>query len=89
MTCSEVVYGTTFYGCHQISSLLRSTVSITADTNILPRLRTILLSLHPTATSKHCTESIYTHPSLNSCSHAYLRIVYSRPYYSRTPALIL
>ncbi|GIY75463.1 hypothetical protein CDAR_21321 [Caerostris darwini] len=88
MTCSEVVYGTTLRLSSNI--LCSDQLSLSSPTQTyIPWLRTILLSLHPTATSKHCTESIYTHPSLYSCSHAYLRIVYSRPYYSRTPVLIL
>ncbi|GIY85442.1 uncharacterized protein CDAR_426111 [Caerostris darwini] len=37
-------------------------------------LRAIIRSLHPTANSIHCIESIYTNPSLYSCSHVYLKI---------------
>ncbi|GIX90281.1 hypothetical protein CDAR_506721 [Caerostris darwini] len=50
----------------------------------ITRLQTIMWPLHPNATSKHYTESIYTHPSLYSCSHVYLRLIgCSLPYNSR------
>ncbi|XP_035207411.1 uncharacterized protein LOC118182202 [Stegodyphus dumicola] len=77
-TCSELVY----------SIILRLPSDILCLDQLSPpsptptyvnRLRSIMQSLIPIATSKHCSEPIHIHPSLKSCSHVYLRINSVKP----------
>ncbi|GIY69324.1 ATP-dependent DNA helicase [Caerostris darwini] len=72
-TFSELVYGSTLRLASDVFCSDRLSPPSPTSTYIT-QLREIMLSLHPTATSKHRTKSIYTHPPLYSGSHVYSRI---------------
>ncbi|GBO25985.1 hypothetical protein AVEN_213061-1 [Araneus ventricosus] len=70
-SCSELVYGAT----------LRLPCDMTDVSNIPPcdiefitDLRHRMQQLNPVATSTHCTDRFYIHPSLKSSSHIFLRV---------------
>ncbi|GBO21922.1 Pro-Pol polyprotein [Araneus ventricosus] len=70
-SCSELVYGTTQrLPCDMID------VSDTppCDIEFITDLRHRMQQLNPVATSAHCTDRFYIHPSLKSSSHIFLRV---------------
>ncbi|GBO08309.1 Transposon Tf2-11 polyprotein [Araneus ventricosus] len=85
-SCSELVYGTTLrLPCDMIDV----SVIPPCDIEFITDLRHRMQQLNPLATSAHCTDRFYIHPSLKSSSHIFLReIVCSRHYVNLILVLI-
>ncbi|GBN95167.1 Retrovirus-related Pol polyprotein from transposon opus [Araneus ventricosus] len=70
-SCSEIVYGTTLrLPCDMIDV---SDIP-PCDIEFITDLRHRMQQLNPVATSAHCTDRFYIHPSLKSSSHIFLRV---------------
>ncbi|GBN21365.1 hypothetical protein AVEN_122955-1, partial [Araneus ventricosus] len=70
-SCSELVYGTTLrLPCDMIDVSDISPCDIEFTTDLRHRMQ----QLNPVATSAHCTDRFYIHPSLKSSSHIFLRV---------------
>ncbi|GBM38058.1 Transposon Ty3-G Gag-Pol polyprotein [Araneus ventricosus] len=70
-SCSELVYGTTLrLPCDMIDV---SDIP-PCDIEFITDLRHRMQQLNPVATSAHCTDRFYVHPSLKSSSHIFLRV---------------
>ncbi|GBN41135.1 hypothetical protein AVEN_223292-1 [Araneus ventricosus] len=70
-SCSELVYGTTLrLPCDMIDVLDIPPCDIEFITDLRHRMQ----QLNPVATSAHCTDRFYIHPSLKSSSHIFLRV---------------
>ncbi|GBN70242.1 Transposon Ty3-I Gag-Pol polyprotein [Araneus ventricosus] len=70
-SCSELVYGTTLrLPCDMIDV---SDIP-PCDIEFITDLRHRMQQLNPVATSAHCTDRFYIHPSLKSSSHIFLRV---------------
>ncbi|GBN40212.1 hypothetical protein AVEN_239957-1 [Araneus ventricosus] len=70
-SCSELVYGTTLrLPCDMIDV---SDIH-PCDIEFITDLRHRMQQLNPVATSAHCTDRFYIHPSLKSTSHIFLRV---------------
>ncbi|KFM73226.1 Sorting nexin-29, partial [Stegodyphus mimosarum] len=77
-TCSDLAYCTTLKLPSEI--LCSDQLSSPSPTlTYVYGLRSIMQSLIPIVTSKHCSEPIHIHPSLLSLSHVYLRIDSVKP----------
>ncbi|GBM66173.1 hypothetical protein AVEN_68298-1 [Araneus ventricosus] len=90
-TCAELVYGTTL---RLPSDILhsKSDLSTPTDTYVL-KFKSIMQSINPISTSRHSVKPIYIHPSLQTCSHVFLRVdsvkpPLSPPYTGRHPVII-
>ncbi|GBM92765.1 Retrovirus-related Pol polyprotein from transposon 412 [Araneus ventricosus] len=70
-SCSELVYGTTLrLPCDMIDV---SDIP-PCDSEFITYLRHRMQQLNPVATSGHCTDRFYIHPSLKSSCHIFLRV---------------
>ncbi|GBM06705.1 hypothetical protein AVEN_30788-1 [Araneus ventricosus] len=70
-SCSELVYDTTLrLPCDMIDV---SDIP-PCDIEFITDLRHRMQQLNPVATSAHCTDRFYIHPSLKSSSHIFLRV---------------
>ncbi|GBL76526.1 Transposon Ty3-G Gag-Pol polyprotein [Araneus ventricosus] len=70
-SCSELVYGTTLrLPCDMIDVSDIPPCEIEFITDLRHRMQ----QLNPVATSAHCTDRFYIHPSLKSSSHIFLRV---------------
>ncbi|GBN16646.1 Transposon Ty3-G Gag-Pol polyprotein [Araneus ventricosus] len=75
-SCSELVYGTTLrLPCDMIDVLDIPPCDIEFITDLRHRMQ----QLNPVATSAHCTDRFYIHPSLKSSSHIFLRVYRVQP----------
>ena len=75
-TCAELVYGTTL---RLPSDILNSNNISTPTDTYVSKLKSIMQSINPISTSRHCVKPIYIHPSLQTCSHVFLRIDSVKP----------
>lgn len=70
-TCAELVYGTTL---RLPSDILTSHTNLSSPTHTyVSQLKSLMQSLNPISPSRHSTQNIYVNPSLQSCSHVFLR----------------
>ncbi|GFU15917.1 transposon Ty3-G Gag-Pol polyprotein [Trichonephila clavipes] len=70
-SCAEIVDGTNL----RLPSDMIDVSNIPfCDNNFITNLRNRMQQLNPVATSAHCTDRFYIHPSLQSSSHIFLRI---------------
>jgi cleavage and polyadenylation specificity factor subunit 1 len=76
-TCAELVYGTTL---RLPSDIVNSQNHLSEPTDTyVSKLKSIMQSLNPISTSRHSVKSTYIHPSLQSCSHVFLRVDSVKP----------
>ncbi|GBM56795.1 hypothetical protein AVEN_38360-1 [Araneus ventricosus] len=71
-TCAELVYGTTLRLPSDIFNSIND-LSTPTDTYVL-KFKSIMQSINPISTSRHSIKAIYIHPSLQTCSHVFLRV---------------
>ncbi|GBN01125.1 Transposon Ty3-G Gag-Pol polyprotein, partial [Araneus ventricosus] len=69
--CSELVYGTTL---RLPCDIIDVSDIPPCDIEFITDLRHRMQQLNPVATSAHCTDRFYIHPSLKSSSHIFLRV---------------
>ncbi|GBM12271.1 hypothetical protein AVEN_155274-1 [Araneus ventricosus] len=76
-TCTELVYGTTL---RLPSDILNSKSDLSTPTDIyVSKFKSIMQSINPISTSRHSVKPIYIHPSLQTCSHVFLRVDSVKP----------
>lgn len=76
-TCAELVYGTTLRLPSDIFNIQNDLSSPTES--YVSNIRSIMKSLNPISTSRHCNKSVYIHPTLQTCSHVFLRVDSVKP----------
>ncbi|GFW07493.1 hypothetical protein TNCV_3916261 [Trichonephila clavipes] len=70
-SCAEIMYGTNL----RLPSNMIDVSNIPfGDNNFITNLCNRMQQLNPVATSSHCIDQYYIHPSLQSSSHIFLRI---------------
>ncbi|GFV82983.1 transposon Ty3-G Gag-Pol polyprotein [Trichonephila clavipes] len=75
-SCAEIVYGTNL---RLPSDMIELSNLPFCDNNYISNLSNRMQQLNPVATSAHCTDRVYIHPSLQSSSHIFLRIDRTQP----------
>lgn len=70
-SCADIVYGAPL---KMPSDMLETAPLSPCNDIFITSLRDRMRQLNPIATSAHCSDHSYVHPSLKSCSHVFLRI---------------
>ncbi|GBM79530.1 Transposon Ty3-G Gag-Pol polyprotein [Araneus ventricosus] len=76
-TCAELFYGTTL---RLPSDILNSKSDLSTPTDTcISKFKLMMQSINPISTSRHSFKPIYIHPSLQTCSHVFLRVHSAKP----------
>ncbi|GFT24930.1 transposon Ty3-G Gag-Pol polyprotein [Trichonephila clavipes] len=67
-SCAEIVHN---INLRLPSDMIGVSNILFCDNNFIPNLRNRMQQLNPVATSAHCTDRFYIHPSLQSSSHIF------------------
>lgn len=76
VSCAELVYGTTI---QLPGDMIEISIIPPCDDIFVDRLRNAMREMNPVATSTHGQTKFYVNPSLNTCSHVFLRVDTVKP----------